>query len=97
MNTESVDCVRLSGVLFPERVIEPGEFVWAESRDLKRTLYIVLPGECHPCAIPCQKGPPGGDRVWGWDGNEEKPTLDPSINYVGHWHGWLRAGRLVSC
>lgn len=34
---------------------------------------------------------------WTWDGNVEKPTLHPSIHSVGNWHGWLQAGRFVSC
>lgn len=33
--------------------------------------------------------------VWAWDGNKEKPTLTPSINVIGVWHGWLRAGKLI--
>lgn len=32
--------------------------------------------------------------VWQWDGNRESPTLSPSINVIGRWHGWLRAGKL---
>lgn len=27
----------------------------------------------------------------------EDLTLTPSIHAVGHWHGWLRNGMLVSC
>ena len=27
-----------------------------------------------------------------WNGATEKPTLHPSINMLGHWHGWLREG-----
>jgi len=34
--------------------------------------------------------------VWQWDGNREAPTLSPSINVIGRWHGWLRAGKLVT-
>lgn len=34
---------------------------------------------------------------WEWDGDEEKPTLKPSVHYVGRWHGWFRAGRMESC
>ena len=34
--------------------------------------------------------------VWGWDGNREAPTLSPSINVIGRWHGFLRAGKLVT-
>jgi hypothetical protein len=33
---------------------------------------------------------------WGWDGNREAPTLTPSINVIGRWHGWLQAGKLVN-
>jgi hypothetical protein len=32
--------------------------------------------------------------VWQWDGNREAPTLSPSINVIGRWHGFLRAGKL---
>ena len=39
------------------------------------------------CAPPFQ-----GPVAWRWDGNEEKPTITPSINHVGCWHGWLKEG-----
>lgn len=29
---------------------------------------------------------------WSWDGNSKAPTLSPSINHEGHWHGWLKKG-----
>ena len=35
------------------------------------------------------------DKAWLWDGNEDAPTLTPSIHCIGHWHGWVRAGMLV--
>ncbi len=34
---------------------------------------------------------------WKLTGTLEKPTLYPSLNWVGVWHGWLRDGKLVSC
>ena len=36
---------------------------------------------------------------WEWNGNEEKPTLTPSVHSVGccGWHGWLRDGEWVKC
>ena len=34
------------------------------------------------------------EENWQWDGNREAPTLSPSINWVGVWHGWMRAGKL---
>ena len=35
-------------------------------------------------------------EVNGWDGDEERPTLNPSIShpYPGGWHGYIRAGSL---
>jgi hypothetical protein len=39
---------------------------------------------------------PGGDRPsWRWNGSKTEPTLDPSVNHVDHWHGWLRDGYWV--
>ena len=32
---------------------------------------------------------------WSWDGNEDAPTLLPSLHAVGIWHGWVTAGQLV--
>lgn len=34
---------------------------------------------------------------WQLSGTHAKPTLSPSLNWVGMWHGWLRDGQLVSC
>jgi hypothetical protein len=36
----------------------------------------------------------GVESNWQWDGNREAPTLSPSVNVVGRWHGYLRAGKL---
>lgn len=37
-------------------------------------------------------------RGWDTSGTSfEDITLSPSIHHVGHWHGWLRNGVLVSC
>ena len=30
-----------------------------------------------------------------WDGNEQKPTLKPSILVSGGWHGYIQKGELV--
>jgi hypothetical protein len=37
--------------------------------------------------------------MWQFDGNEEKPTLAPSVWQKGDkgWHGFIRAGRMESC
>jgi hypothetical protein len=31
---------------------------------------------------------------WLWDGNRELPTISPSINVIGRWHGFLEAGKI---
>lgn len=73
---------------------QPGDFCFDDEH---RHIYVCLPGRTAPDAIPIQKGAPGGTRIWGWDGNTETPTLTPSIEDKGHWHGFLRAGKLESC
>jgi hypothetical protein len=90
MNTESIDCRKVE---FGE-MEKPGDFTFdAEFKHI----YVWLPGASGPDCQQIQRGAPGGSRVWGWDGNEDKPTLTPSILAPGQWHGWLRSGRLVSC
>lgn len=40
-----------------------------------------------------------GEKPWGWDGDEDKPTLNPSVfldPQLPGWHGWLRDGVWVS-
>lgn len=102
MNTDSVDCTRLPHP-FPHRQLKPGEFCWspAEEGDEIRYLYLKFPGS-NPSdgagALRCFKGPDRGiEREWGWDGSEDKPTLQPSLLNPGEWHGYLKAGRLESC
>lgn len=34
---------------------------------------------------------------WEFDGNRDRPTLTPSVHSPGNWHGFITAGRLVSC
>jgi len=31
-------------------------------------------------------------RSWSWDGNVDRPTLAPSINCEGCWHGFIEEG-----
>jgi len=45
--------------------------------------------------IPISDTGSSAPPVWQWDGNKEAPTLTPSIDVHGIWHGWLRGGTLV--
>jgi hypothetical protein len=50
-------------------------------------------------AIVHGPGGPGGPGVWGWSGDEENPTIHPSIHCLdqSQWHGFLKCGRFASC
>jgi Family of unknown function (DUF6527) len=105
MNTESVILNRVKVPLESGQKTKPGDFAWdfdAEACGGDRSkpthyIYVHLPGESSWSAIKVQQGAPGGNRVWGWNGNEDKPTLTPSIHAVGIWHGFLTNGELKSC
>lgn len=96
MNTESVDLV-----LFPTGTEAmqhgPGGACWADDHG---HLFIMFPGAKNLDAIPVSRDREAtlqNSRLWYWNGNVEKPTLDPSLLAAGEWHGYLRGGRLVSC
>lgn len=48
-------------------------------------------GDIH--CIPITKAPKQPNS-WLWDGNEEEPTISPSIDVVGQWHGYIESGKL---
>ena len=74
---------------------QEGDFCFSEDFDY---IYVWLPGCTGPDAIRIERGPDTGrQRVWGWDGDEEKPTLTPSIDYPDVGHGYLTGGILRSC
>jgi hypothetical protein len=95
MNTESVFCRRVADF---DAIEVPGDFFFEPVQGMggDTCLHIKIPGGAF-ISIGVQRGGPGGPKVWGWDGNEDKPTLTPSIHCIDHWHGWLESGRLRSC
>lgn len=101
MNTESFDLVPVEN---DARVVQggPGAWCWKFNEAGRRFLCCKLPSGS-VAVLPVQRG--GEDSGWHWDGDEQRPTLSPSIlqrddeptpGRVG-WHGFLQAGRLVSC
>lgn len=52
---------------------------------------------CGEIIIGKEHKPQLGCPTWQWDGNLEAPTLTPSINCRGCWHGYLRAGIFEEC
>lgn len=100
MNTQSCDLRRVVGAR-PESLwdLEQGQFFFSVDEAGQRFFSCMLPG-LTLCCIPIRPVvTPGinGGHSWEWDGNEDTPTLNPSINATGSWHGWIRAGRAVSC
>ena len=89
----------------------PGSWCWRlDGPRGARALEVVLPsayppgpGIVHPHQIAtCQIQE---DR-WTWDGDEDRPTLTPSILVETlwgedrtrvYWHGYMTAGRLEAC
>lgn len=82
---------------------KPGHFIIEQDETphgYRAVLYYVCPGQQN-CALRIStegtqdrnKEFGGAPPVWGWDGNTEQPTLNPSINchHCG-WHGWIQKG-----
>lgn len=79
-----------------------GDFAWDVTENGDRYLLFTVPRPLpdQPKGwifnrLPVRQGPNDPGKYWGWDGNEESPTLTPSIHAIGHWHGWIRSGMLV--
>ena len=79
----------------PEQV---GDFYW-DLRGGKRTIVIALPYAQENIPFVATRWTIDHknhcDAQWSWDGNEDAPTLNPSLHWVGAWHGWCRDGMLV--
>lgn len=79
-----------------------GAFDWVMINGLKHIEFR------HPCKYftndhTASHFPVEGPEAWTWDGDEERPTLSPSLisrvsDAAGHWHedfhGYVRAGVL---
>ncbi len=78
----------------------PGSFrVGSPDSDGERSFWYCCPCGCGAVA-PLNVGEafkPAVGPSWSWNGAYDVPTLEPSVNHVGHWHGWLRNGIWESC
>lgn len=95
-----VKATRIIGLLRYAHI--EGEKITAKDR-LPGTFEWAVNGEGKLCSIiftcPCGCGDLSaiavtGTRAWAWDGNVERPTLNPSVKRTTgcKWHGWLRDG-----
>lgn len=75
-----------------------GEFEVVTEPSGQRRFWFVCPGPCKSIApIALRPVVDGSQQSWEWDGNLDAPTLTPSINHVGCWHGWLTSGMFTPC
>lgn len=70
---------------------QPGEGYWQRHKDEQR-LNFRCPCGCEALLAVVVKGP--REPVWQWDGNEDLPTISPSIKHKAGcgWHGYLVQG-----
>lgn len=74
-----------------------GDFCFERHENGKVFFVMRLPGQWSETAWPVVRmakvdGPCSNPGPWNWDGNEEKPTLRPSLHHVGVWHGFVENG-----
>lgn len=102
-NQGSCDMVRVANRKDVQDGI-PGSYCLESTRaDGQQRMFLKLPGGGYCGGLPIARTKPALDEPsWGWDGNEDKPTLTPSVWFMKNsgradeWHGWIRAGRMVS-
>ena len=85
-----------------EEMQAPGDFLWtgceAGDQPPGRLMFICPCGCGMTCGIAI-----AGDRtlhpVWDWNGDFEKPSVNPSIRMLSgcQWHGYLTDGVFRSC
>jgi hypothetical protein len=92
----------------PQAERRRGDFYWNTTKgDDKRRLVIRMPSQVwgsDKAAAPTRDWQDvywtiahanHCGATWSWDGDEVKPTLNPSLHAVGMWHGWVKNGKLV--
>lgn len=72
-----------------------GDYTFRELND-EKFIVVWFPAPADLCSIRVQGAETPGRPTWTWNGNTEKPTLNPSVNIVGAWHGWIREGELIT-
>lgn len=82
------------------RGVPQGAFEITTDADGQRWFWFKCPGPCKnvaPLALRPVQPSTGTRPSWELSGTPDAPTLQPSINHVGCWHGWLTDGVFKSC
>lgn len=84
--------------------IQPGLIQYLTNKEERiNQMLIGCPCGCGDlrCVDIYQNGEKPPSPSWLWDGNKEKPTLTPSIDFrvahKSHWHGFLKIGIFKEC
>lgn len=80
-----------------DATVQLGDFYWyIDQINGERYIMMLIPcvsrANYTHCNIPVRPAKLENGHSWEWDGNEDKPTLTPSVHAVGVWHGWIREG-----
>jgi hypothetical protein len=85
----------------PEADAAPGTFCWrshaaTDYSPASRYLLYVCPKGSGYCGVPVSPGKLPNGASWQHNGNDEKPTLTPSVNCTGGcgWHGFITNGEM---
>lgn len=87
---------------YREHQYYPGQFCWTWGKGGERRICIRVPAP-HPKYYAlthvrvklhgCDEGMT--QPYWEWNGDEVRPTLTPSLDVQGCWHGFVVNGQLV--
>ena len=84
----------------------PGSVWFTDAkRDRVASMWFYCPCGCgllQRITVGVEHKPHMGGPSWNWNGDEENPTLKPSVNVLKNticpgWHGWLRNGYWERC
>jgi hypothetical protein len=88
-------------VLSRDAVKEPGDFFISSANVFgRRQIAMILPDPFRYFAVLPIVAGPAAEPEWGWNGDLDAPSLQPSIKSEGHlgvWHGHLLNGKLIPC
>lgn len=80
-------------------MVKPGQFTFYSRSGVEGHAGLTFLCPCGCGAYAGVRFNSASEYGWNWDGNEELPTVTPSILRLDgcKWHGYLTAGFFVGC
>ena len=101
MSSPLIPCQRFGTIDSPFWQYGPGAFCWRQDVAGSRTMLLLVPSERERGYEPLYLYMRHAANNWaeageehGWDGDEDRPTLSPSVSVPGGWHGFMENGQL---